>query len=73
MEIRVGLVGHIVVDSDVDTLDVDTATKDVGGDTDAGLELLELPVTLDTVGSQSQSQPCEFLQNTYRSSWPIPE
>jgi hypothetical protein len=49
VEVRVGLVGHVVVDSDVDALDVDTATEDVSGDTDTGLKLLELLVALDTV------------------------
>jgi hypothetical protein len=49
VEVGVGLVGHVVVDRDVDALDVDTTTEDVGGDTDAGLELLELLVALDTV------------------------
>jgi hypothetical protein len=49
VEVGVGLVGHVVIDRDVNALDVDTTTKDVGGDTDAGLELLELLVALDTV------------------------
>jgi hypothetical protein len=49
VEVGVGLIGHVVVDSDVDALDVDTTTEDVSGDTDTGLELLELLVALDTV------------------------
>lgn len=48
MQVRIGLVGHVVVDGDVDALDVDTTAKDVGGDTDSRLELLELLVALDT-------------------------
>jgi hypothetical protein len=48
MEVRVCLVGHIVVDGDVDSLDINTTTKDIGGDADTGLELLELLVALDT-------------------------
>jgi len=48
MKVRVSLVGHVVVDSDVDTLNIDTTTEDVGGDADTGLELLELLVALDT-------------------------
>ena len=51
MEIRVGLVGHIVVDSDVNTLDIDTTAKDICRDTDTGLELLKLLVPLDTAKS----------------------
>ena len=49
MEVSVSLVGHIVVDSDVDTLDIDTTTEDISRDTDTGLELLELLVALDTI------------------------
>jgi len=52
VKVRIGLLGHVVVDGDVDALDVDTATEDVGGDADAGLELLELFVTLDAMESQ---------------------
>lgn len=48
VEVGIGLVGHVVVDGHVDALDVDTTTEDVGGDTDTGLELLELFVALDT-------------------------
>lgn len=47
VEVRVRLVGHVVVDGDIDALNVDTAAEDVGGDTNTGLELLELLVTLD--------------------------
>jgi hypothetical protein len=48
MKVGVRLVGHIVVDRYVDTLDIDTSTEDISGDTDTRLELLELLVTLDT-------------------------
>jgi hypothetical protein len=49
VKVGIGLVGHVVVDSDVDALDVDTTTEDIGGDADTSLELLELLVALDTV------------------------
>jgi len=49
MEISVSLVGHVIVDGDVDTLDIDTTTEDISRDTDTSLELLELLVALDTV------------------------
>ena len=55
MKVGVGLVGHVVVDGDVDTLDIDTTTEDVSGDTDTGLELLKLLVALDTI--------CELVLN----------
>lgn len=49
MEVRVSVSGGIVVDDDVDTLDVDTTTKDVGGDEDTLLEGLELLETRNTL------------------------
>jgi hypothetical protein len=48
MQVRVRLVGHIVVDRNVDALNVNTAAENVSRDTDTGLELFELLVTLDT-------------------------
>lgn len=48
VEVRVGFVGHIVVDGNIDALNVDTTTEDVSGDTNTGLEVLELLVALDT-------------------------
>lgn len=49
MQVGVGITRHIVVDSQVDTLNVDTTTEDVGGNANALVELLELLVTLDTI------------------------
>lgn len=49
MEVAVGVGGQVVVDGKVDALDVDTTAEDVGGDTDALLEVLELLVTLDAL------------------------
>lgn len=49
MQVRVSVCWHVVVDGQVDALNVDTTTKDVGGNTDTLVELLELLVTLDTV------------------------
>lgn len=51
VEVRVSLIGHIVVDGDVDTLNIDTTSEDISGDTDTGLEILELLVALDTISS----------------------
>lgn len=48
VQVGVGIGGEIVVDGQVDTLDIDTTTEDVSGDTDTLVELLELLVTLDT-------------------------
>lgn len=49
MQVRVGIAGQIIVDGQVDTLYIDTTAKDVSGDTDTLVELLELLVTLDTL------------------------
>jgi hypothetical protein len=49
MEVAVGIGGQVVVDGQVDTLDIDTTTEDVGGDANTLLEILELLVALDTL------------------------
>jgi len=49
VKVAVGIGGQVVVDGQVDTLNVDTTAEDVGGDTDALLEVLELLVALDTL------------------------
>ena len=51
VKVRIGLVGHVVVDGDVDTLNINTTTKNVSGHTDTSLEVLELLVAFDTVSS----------------------
>jgi hypothetical protein len=48
VEVGVGVGGQIVVDSQVDTLDIDTTTEDVSGNTDTLVEFLEFLVALDT-------------------------
>ena len=42
VEVRVRVLGHVVVDDDVDALDVDTTAEQVCGNKDALLEVLEL-------------------------------
>jgi hypothetical protein len=51
VKVRISLIRHVVVDSDIDALNIDTTTEDVSGHTDAGLEVLELLIALDTVSS----------------------
>lgn len=48
MQVRVGISRHVIVDGQVDTLDVDTSAKHIGGNTDALVELLEFLVAFDT-------------------------
>ena len=49
MKIGISIAWKIIVDGQVDTLDIDTTSKDIGGNTDTLVELLELLVALDTV------------------------
>jgi len=49
VKIRVGIGRQIVVDSQVDPLNINTTTEDVGGDADTLVELLELLIPADTV------------------------
>ncbi len=48
MKVAVRVRGTVVVDNDVDTLDIDTATKDVSGDQNTLLKCLEGSVPRDT-------------------------
>jgi hypothetical protein len=49
MEIGVSITRKIVVDSKIDTLDIDTSAKNVSGDTNALVKFLELLVPLNTI------------------------
>lgn len=49
VEVRRGIAGEIVIDGQVDALDIDTTTENIGGNTDPFLELLELLVAPNTV------------------------
>lgn len=48
VEISIGRIWKIVVDSQVDTLNIDTTTEHIGSDTNTLVEVLELLITLDT-------------------------
>lgn len=48
VEVGVGISRQIVVDSKVDTLDINTTAEDVSSDTDTLVEFLELLVAFDT-------------------------
>ena len=51
MEVRVSIAWKIVVDGQVNTLNINTTTEDIGCNTDTLVELLELLVALDTVSN----------------------
>lgn len=44
MEVSVRVLGHVVIEDDVDPLDVHPSAKEVGGHQDTALEVLELLV-----------------------------
>ena len=44
VQVSVGVLGHVVVEDDVDALDVHSTAKQVGGDQNPLLEVLELLV-----------------------------
>jgi hypothetical protein len=48
MEIRISITREIVVDGQINTLNIDTTTKNVSGDTNTLLEVLEGLITLNT-------------------------
>jgi len=49
VKVGVSISRKIVVDRQVDTFNVDTTSKDIGGDADSLVELLEFLVALDTI------------------------
>lgn len=49
MKVAVGLLGHIEVEDNIDLLNIDTTTENVGGDHDSVLEGLEVSITLDAL------------------------
>jgi hypothetical protein len=49
VEISVCVLGHVVVDNDIDSFNIDTSTKDVGSNHDTRLEVLEFLVAINSV------------------------
>jgi len=49
LQVRVSITWEVIVDGQVDTLDINTTTEDVSGDTDTLVEFLEFLVALDTI------------------------
>lgn len=68
VQVGVGVRGHVVVDGQVDALDINTTTEDVGCDTDPLVELLELLVTTNTSCLSVSILTNDDSWGTYRSS-----
>ena len=66
MEVTVSVGGAVIVDNDVDTFDIDAATKDISRDQDTLLEGLEGRVPLDTVEKLEEFPKTQ--KDAYRSS-----
>jgi hypothetical protein len=49
VQVRISIAWEIIVDSQVDTLDINTTAKDIGGYTNPLIKLLKLLVALDTI------------------------
>ena len=49
MQIGVAIIGHVIVEDDVDSLDIHAATKQIGGHQDALLEVFERLVATQSV------------------------
>ena len=49
VEVGVGILGHVVVEDNVDSLNVHATTEEVGGDEDSLLEILELLVARESL------------------------
>ena len=50
MKVHIGVLGHVVVEHDVDPLDVHSSSEQIGGDEDTLLEVLELLVAGKSAG-----------------------
>lgn len=63
MQVRIGVLWKIVVDSQIDLLDIDTTSKDVSSDTYTLVEVLELLVSLDTTRSKHLQVSLDVIVN----------
>lgn len=52
MQVRIGITRQIVVDSEIDSLNIDTTAEDIGGHTDPLVKLFEFFVSLDSAAHQ---------------------
>jgi hypothetical protein len=75
MEIGVVIFGHVIVDDNVDSFDIDTSTKNVGGHHDAVLEILKILIIFDSFllihpPVDANRRELLFLKQTVQSSCP---
>jgi hypothetical protein len=48
MQVGIGVVGHVVIDHDIDTFDIDTSTQQVGGNHDSVFVILEVLISVNS-------------------------
>ena len=74
MQIRIGICGKIVVDRQVDALDINTTSENVGSDTNSLVKFLKLFISLNPVRLSAIHDKLKRLRSVaYRSSWLTPE
>ena len=74
MQIRIGICGEIVVDRQVDALNIDTTSENVGSDTNSLVKFLKLFISLNPIRLSAIYNKFKCLRSAaYRSSWLTPE
>jgi hypothetical protein len=68
MEVLVCVLGHIIVDGEIDPLDINTSTKHIRGNADTLVEFFEFLVAFDTRADIRSRLEDESAKRTYRSS-----
>ena len=69
MQVAICITRSVVVDDDIDSLDIYATAKDVSGDKDTLLEVLELRITCDTGIKLNEGTRQTVHKMSYRSSW----
>ena len=63
MKVSIGVLGHVIVEHNVHSLDIHTTSKEVGGDEDTFMEILELLVSVQSIKENENveySESCLF-------------
>lgn len=62
MEISVIIFGHIIIDDNIDSFDVDASSEDIGGNHDSVLKVFEILEVFDSVGLVHSSVDCNWRE-----------
>lgn len=58
MEISVIIFGHVIIDDDIDSFDIDSSSEDIGGNHNSVLEVFEILEVFDSVGLVHSGVDC---------------